>query len=114
MCTVDLDDVFCLLGSVILIKPLIPILSDFLKIVMKSPYAFEQLVSASGSTAQPAIYLRDLKKIVFPIAPLAEQHRIVAKVNELMTLCDALKACLADAQTTQIHLADTIVEQAVA
>jgi type I restriction enzyme S subunit len=31
-----------------------------------------------------------------------------------MVLCDALKARLADAQTTQIHLADAIVEQAVA
>ncbi|MDK9717690.1 MAG: restriction endonuclease subunit S [Trichlorobacter sp.] len=49
-----------------------------------------------------------------PIPPLAEQHHIVAKVDELMSLCDALKARLAAAQTTQIHLADTIVEQAVA
>lgn len=51
-----------------------------------------------------------------PIAlpPLAEQHRIVAKVDELMALCDALKTRLNEAQTTQIHLADAIVEQAVA
>jgi type I restriction enzyme S subunit len=47
------------------------------------------------------------------LPPLAEQHRIVAKVDELMALCDALKARLADAQTTQLHLADAIVEQAV-
>lgn len=51
--------------------------------------------------------------IVVPIPPLAEQHRIVAKVDELMALCDALKACLADAQTAQLHLADAIVEQAI-
>lgn len=37
-----------------------------------------------------------------------------AKVDELMALCDTLKARLYDAQTTQIHLADVIVEQAVA
>ena len=79
---------------------------------MKTPQAFEQLVLASGSTAQPAIYLRDIKKILFPIAPLSEQHRIVTKVAELMALCDALKSRLNEAQTTQIHLADTIVEQA--
>jgi type I restriction enzyme S subunit len=30
-----------------------------------------------------------------------------------MALCDALKARINDAQTTQIHLADSIVEQAV-
>ena len=47
------------------------------------------------------------------IPPLEEQHRIVAKVDELMALCDQLKARLADTQTTQLHLTDTIVEQAV-
>jgi type I restriction enzyme S subunit len=45
---------------------------------------------------------------------LEEQHRIVAKIDELMALCDALKARIKDAKTTQIHLADAIVEQAVA
>lgn len=49
-----------------------------------------------------------------PIPPLNEQHRIVAKVDELMALCDALKARIAAAQTTQLQLADAIVEQAVA
>ena len=50
-----------------------------------------------------------------PIAlpPFAEQRRIVAKVDELMALCDTLKARIKDAQTTQLHLADAIVEQAV-
>jgi len=114
MCTVDIDELFCLLGSVILIKPVHPILSEFLKIIMKSPHAFEQLVSASGSTAQQAIYLRDLKKILFPIAPLAEQKRIVTKVDELMAICDELKAKIKDVQTTQIQLANAIVERAVA
>jgi type I restriction enzyme, S subunit len=49
----------------------------------------------------------------FPLAPLAEQHRIVAKVDELMALCDQLKSRLSDAQTTQLHLADALVEQAI-
>lgn len=49
-----------------------------------------------------------------PVPPLAEQHRIVAKVEELMTLCDALKARLVDAAETQKHLADAVVERAAA
>lgn len=49
-----------------------------------------------------------------PVPPEAEQDRIVAKVDELMTLCDALKARLYDATETQRHLADPIVERAAA
>ncbi|MBY0266036.1 MAG: restriction endonuclease subunit S [Burkholderiales bacterium] len=55
-----------------------------------------------------------IRAIAVPLPPLDEQHRIVAKVDELMALCDALKARLAEAQTTQIRLADAIVERAVA
>jgi len=45
--------------------------------------------------------------------PLSEQHRIVAKTDELMATCDELQARLQEAQATQVHLADAIVEQAV-
>ena len=49
-----------------------------------------------------------------PLPPLAEQHRIVTKVDELMTLCEQLKTKLATAQTLQQQLAETLVQQAVA
>ncbi len=65
------------------------------------------------STAQKNINLDILGQLLVPLPPARELGRIVAKVDELMALCDALKARLADAQTTQIHLADAIVEQAV-
>jgi type I restriction enzyme S subunit len=67
-----------------------------------------------NATAQPVISGRKVYPIVVGLPPKNEQHRIVAKVDELMALCDALKARIVAAQTTQIYLADTIVEQAVA
>ena len=50
--------------------------------------------------------------LAVPLPPLAEQHRIVAKVDELTALCDALKARIADAAVTARHLADAVVERA--
>ena len=114
MCKVNIHEKFCLLGSVILVKPTTLVLSDYLSISLKSPSTFSSLINASGSTAQPAIYLKDLKEITLSLPPIEEQHRIVAKVDELMAICDALKARLNEAQITQVQLADAIVEQAVA
>ncbi|WP_192346914.1 restriction endonuclease subunit S [Pseudomonas sp. PDM09] len=114
MCKVNVRERFCLLGSVILIKPSEHVLSDFLSIALKSPDSFRQLVNASGSTAQPAIYLRDLKKIALPLPPLAEQHRIVAKVDQLMALCDQLKTRLTQARLLNEQLASTLVERSLA
>jgi type I restriction enzyme S subunit len=48
-----------------------------------------------------------------PLPPLAEQHRIVKKVDELMALCDQLKDRLNQAQTLQQQLADAVVAQSV-
>lgn len=38
------------------------------------------------------ISLEDVSNFILPLPPLAEQHRIVAKVDELMALCDELEA----------------------
>tara|TARA_R110000737_G_scaffold351475_1_gene393845 strand:- start:9098 stop:10909 length:1812 start_codon:yes stop_codon:yes gene_type:complete len=54
-----------------------------------------------------------LNSYIIPLPPLAEQRRIVAKVDELMGLCEQLKARLSDAETTQLHLADAVVENAL-
>jgi type I restriction enzyme S subunit len=48
------------------------------------------------------------------VPPLAEQHRIVAKVTELLALCDQLKARIADARSKHAQLAEALVAQAVA
>lgn len=76
--------------------------------------AYEEIRSQSAGGAQPNLNVGKIANTVIPLAPLAEQHRIVEKLDELMSLCDALKGRHREAQTTQIHLADASVEQAVA
>ncbi|EIU1653468.1 restriction endonuclease subunit S [Pseudomonas aeruginosa] len=55
-----------------------------------------------------------LLKMPIAVPPTAEQHRIVAKVDQLMTLCDQLKARLNQARQVHEQLANALVEQAVA
>ena len=73
----------------------------------------EDMKAKAAGGVQSFVALGTIRNQPIALPPLQEQHRIVAKVEELMALCDALKARLADAQTTQLHLADAIVEQAV-
>jgi len=78
---------------------------------------FEQYIlknlTKTGVTVESVMF-DEFSRHYFMLPPLAEQHRIVAKVDELMALCDTLKARITEAQTTQIQLADAIVGQAVA
>jgi len=56
---------------------------------------------------------RALSKLVFPLPPLAEQRRIVAKVDELMVLCDQLEASLSDAAVSRRRLLDALLHDAL-
>ena len=49
----------------------------------------------------------------FPLPPLAEQHRIVAKIDVLMALCDRLEAALTAAATTRRRLFDAVLHAAL-
>jgi type I restriction enzyme, S subunit len=57
----------------------------------------EFFVSQGWGGAQPNISREKIVTTPFPLPPLAEQHRIVAKVDELMALCDQLEAGAYDA-----------------
>lgn len=91
-------------------------LSPYLSLAMQTPLFREtQIVPhLKQQCGQANVNGTIMKNMVVPVAPLAEQYRIVEKVDELMTLCDQLKEHLNQAQTTQQHLAHAIVEQAVA
>lgn len=82
----------------------------YLFLSMHAKKSFDK--AAAGAVVQN-LNADKVRALSVPLPPLAEQHRIVAKVDELMSLSDKLKTRLQEAQTTQIHLADAIVEQAV-
>jgi type I restriction enzyme S subunit len=81
---------FVLQRSVAVIRTgLVP---SFLAIFLRSPAARAYYDQHGKGTAQKGIYLGKLGELTLPIPPLAEQARIVARVDELMQLCDALEA----------------------
>ncbi|PSV89360.1 hypothetical protein [Photobacterium iliopiscarium] len=71
------------------------------------------MIVLDGLTARKSQPQVDALALVVPVAPLAEQHHIVAKVDELMGLCDQLKANLLESEKTQLYITNAIVEQAL-
>lgn len=94
-----------------------PYIKDFnsrwVELYLNSVPAREYFASSSKQTTNLAsINMTQLRACAFPVPPLAEQHRIVAKVDELIALCNELKLALAIAREHHEHLATVLVEQA--
>ena len=64
---------------------------QYLKFFMESPLYWTQLREGTIATAQPNCNGKTLSKMLLPLPPLAEQKRIVARVEELLAACDGLK-----------------------
>ena len=65
---------------------------DYLKLFADSPTYWNQLYKMCMGTGQPNVNGMALRSLIVPLPPLAEQHRIVKKVDRLMAICDELEA----------------------
>ena len=79
---------------------------DYILLFLKSPYFIETgIPKMTGTAGQKRVPTEYFGHSPFPLPPLAEQHRIVAKVDELMALCDRLEAVRAEREATRDRLA---------
>ncbi|PCJ51085.1 MAG: type I restriction endonuclease subunit S [Gammaproteobacteria bacterium] len=87
----------------------------FISLCLNGGATAEYLESVKSGMAESQMNISQdkLRLTPIPLCPITEQYRIVAKVDELMALCDALKERITLAQATQINLTTAIVAQAV-
>ena len=106
---------YCLGQRTMLIRPMHKyILNSYLLITLTEPQLLIRATpEAVGSTVKH-LRVGDVERLSIPIPPLEEQHRIVAKVDQLMSLCDELEAGLVQAQTEGGKLMEAVVHHMLA
>jgi type I restriction enzyme, S subunit len=84
---------------------------DFLMIFLRAPSTRASLVESSSQTTNIAnISLAKLNPLILHVPPLAEQHRIVEKVRELMIFCDELEISGNAAKASRKNLVERFLE----
>ena len=100
----------CGTGSLIL-RAFKNIYPRFLSMLIGSPFSRQYLGGTAVGTTMQNLNQTILLNLSFGIPPLAEQHRIVAKVDELLELCDQLEASLNMGNDTRRRLLETLLDQ---
>ncbi|AOS45456.1 EcoKI restriction-modification system protein HsdS [Lacunisphaera limnophila] len=86
----------------------------FLLNVIASPFFQDRVDENLRGIAYEGLNLGLLRDFLIPIPPLAEQHRIVAKVEQLMVLVEALETQLAASRVTAANLLSALVAELTA
>ena len=67
------------------------VLEEYVLYYLRSDIGYQELTKFKKATAQESISIDAIRNVIIAIPPLAEQKRIVAKLEEILPLCDKLK-----------------------
>jgi type I restriction enzyme, S subunit len=106
------DDLqFCVQRHIGILTPSKYLSGKYLVLMLDSGFVRDQATKCATGIAQKTVPLLGLRRILMPLPPLAEQHRIVAKVDELMAICDELEARLTTTSTTRRQLLESTLKE---
>lgn len=77
---------------VTILRAVIPALNAFLHKVLVSRHVQQTVMDVQVGVSREGLSIAKLGQFLIPLPPLAEQSRIVTRVEELMQVCDALEA----------------------
>lgn len=100
----------CATDSVVGITCIEPILAEYVEYYMRTKKS--DLENFAPATAQKNINLRILNPLPVPIAPLSEQRRIVARINELLANADLIEESVTVATANAETLEQSVLGRA--
>jgi type I restriction enzyme S subunit len=109
----NLEEPFSMLSSVALLKVPQCILSELIVLFLRSPFFYGQMRGFMKGAAITRVTLKRMTPALLPLPPLAEQHRIVAKVDELMAICDQLEAQITVTEQDSRRFLESVLAEAL-
>ncbi len=96
------------------LTPFLNIDSRFLTYFMRSRYFQDKVILTAPQTTLPILSKGKWELIPFPLPPLNEVHRIVTKVDQLMSLCDELEARQQKKRESRAHINSAALDRLLA
>lgn len=104
----------CCLGQrVMLFRPCNRINSEYFRLALTEPGSLSRLLLLHKGIGAKHVNVADMRVTLIPLPSFLEQHSIVAKIDELMAICDQLKARISSTNQLQQKIADVLVEQSI-
>ena len=96
--------------EIVAIRPYLQLSSEYCALALRRPDFVDYVTRLGQGTKMPRLRTKDAVVAPFPLPPLAEQRRIVAKVDELMALCDRME----EARTVREDTRDRLTKASLA
>lgn len=113
VCLNDIQEPFALAQRVICLQPYGEISTRYIMFAIMSDVMQTLIGEHSTGLTAKGIKAAKLKPLPIPLPPLAEQYRIVVRVDELMALCDRLETSLAVSDATRARLLESLLHEAL-
>ena len=113
-CLVPPNTKLCLGQRLMLIRATNALVPRFLELCLNSSWIRDFAAEETTGGAAPRVNMSTIRGYPIPIPPLAEQHRIIAKVDELLVLCNQLEKNLASDADIRRRLLDAVLQEALA
>ena len=81
-------------------------LINFIHLLLISPVLQQTIMNTQVGVSREGLSAEKIKHFLIPLPPLAEQHRIVAKANLFMSMCDELEAAEKELDSLEANLAE--------
>lgn len=100
--------------EIVPIKPYTVVNSTYLMYLLKGPYFLDYVNSKTYGVKMPRLGTSDALNALVPLPPLEEQKRIVAKVDQLMALCEELEVRISKSHGDGERLSNAVLSNLIA